>query len=55
MSNTVEAIVVATEVWNTKDGKVIKAVTRNEKGTFLGATNQTKGISLSSLLVGVSR
>lgn len=48
-------IVIATEVWNTKNGEVVKAVARDENGTFLGATNQTSGISISDLLVGTSR
>lgn len=48
-------IVLATEVWNTKNGAVIKAVARDENGTFLGATNQTDSISVPSILVGVSR
>lgn len=48
-------IVLATEVWNTKSGAVVKAVARDEKGTFLGATNQTDAISVPSVLVGVSR
>lgn len=36
--------IVSTETWNTKQGKVAKAVVRTEKGTFLGATNQTKAV-----------
>ncbi len=35
-------IIVRTEKWNTQKGQVIKAVVRDEKGTFLGATNQTQ-------------
>jgi hypothetical protein len=35
-------IIVRTEKWNTKQGPVIKAVVRDEAGTFIGATNQTK-------------
>ncbi len=35
-------VIVATEIWNTSKGKVAKAVVRDEKGTFIGATNQTK-------------
>jgi hypothetical protein len=37
-------MLVATEIWNTKAGKVAKAVVRDEKGTFIGATNQTKAL-----------
>jgi len=37
-------LIVATEIWNTKTGRISKAVVRNPKGTFVGATNQTKGI-----------
>lgn len=37
-------IVVRTEVWN--KGSVVKAVVRNERGQFLGATNQTKPFAL---------
>ena len=36
--------IVSTEVWDTKAGVVSKAVVRNAKGHFIGATNQTKGI-----------
>lgn len=35
-------VIVATEIWNTQKGAVAKAVVRDEKGTFIGATNQTK-------------
>ena len=35
-------VTVRTEIWNTKAGKVAKAVARDERGTFLGATNQTE-------------
>jgi hypothetical protein len=35
-------IIVRTEKWNTKQGPVIKAVVRDEAGTFIGATNQTQ-------------
>ena len=37
-------VIIATEIWNTKAGKVAKAVVRDEKGTFIGVTNQTKVI-----------
>lgn len=48
-------IVIRTEAWNTKTGTVIKAVVRNEKGIFLGATNQTASVrtsAVSPLVVG---
>jgi len=47
MSNIVStpAVVVSTEVWSTKHGKVTKAVVRTPSGTFLGATNQTAAIA----------
>ena len=47
MSNTTPApaVVLSTEVWNTKSGKVVKAVARTTEGTFIGATNQTAAIS----------
>jgi len=37
-------VIVRTETWNTANGKVVKAVARDEAGTFLGATNQTEAI-----------
>ena len=39
-------VTVRTEIWNTKQGKVAKAVARDEFGTFLGATNQTEAIKV---------
>lgn len=48
-------IIIATEVWNTKQGTVVKAVARTDKGIFLGATNQTANISTPFALVGASR
>ena len=38
--------IVSTEVWDTKSGVVSKAVVRDAKGHFIGATNQTKGVPL---------
>jgi len=35
-------VIVATEVWYTSKGQVVKAVVRNVDGQFLGATNQTQ-------------
>lgn len=40
--------IISTETWNTKQGKVAKAVVRNANGTFNGATNQTKGVPVKS-------
>ena len=34
-------LVIATEIWKTRKGKVVKAVVRQENGKFVGATNQT--------------
>lgn len=45
-------IIIRTEAWTTKTGIVIKAVARDQKGTFLGATNQTQAIELAPLVVG---
>ena len=46
-------VIVRTEIWNTKDaGKIVKAVARDERGTFIGATNQTAAILPSVVLVG---
>jgi hypothetical protein len=39
--------IVATEIWNTADGKIAKAAVRDSKGRFLGATNQTKGVKVA--------
>ena len=39
-------IVVRTETWTTKNGRVIKAVVRETDGTFVGATNQTKPVKV---------
>lgn len=39
-------VIVSTEVWDTKSGVVSKAVVRDAKGHFIGATNQTKGVPL---------
>ena len=43
-------VIVATEVWNTSKGAVAKAVVRDAKGTFLGATNQTKALPASKVV-----
>jgi hypothetical protein len=41
-----QRLVVGTEIWNTKSGEGFKAVVRNPNGTFDGATNQTRFISM---------
>jgi hypothetical protein len=41
-------VIVRTEKW----GKVIKAVVRDENGRFMGATNQTKAIPQTLVIVG---
>lgn len=43
-------VTVATEVWNTQKGAVAKAVVRDTKGQFLGATNQTKALPASKVV-----
>ena len=39
-------VIIRTEQWNTKTGKIVKAVARDESGTFIGATNQTDSFVL---------
>lgn len=41
---------VSTEIWNTSKGKVAKAAVRNEKGQFLGVTNQTKATPIGKVV-----
>jgi hypothetical protein len=41
------SLVVRTEVWNTRQGEVAKAVVRTDKGVFVGATNQTAPVALT--------
>jgi hypothetical protein len=43
-------VTVATEVWNTQQGAVAKAVVRDETGKFLGATNQTKALPAKKIV-----
>ncbi len=43
-------VIVNTEVWNRSTGKVAKTVLRNENGTFIGATNQTKEIPTAKVV-----
>ena len=45
MSNATPTVILSTEVWSTREGKVVKAVARTSEGTFLGATNQTAAIA----------
>jgi hypothetical protein len=42
--------VIRTEIWNTKNGPVAKAVVRDEYGTFLGATNQTEALPAKKIV-----
>lgn len=37
-------LVIATEIWKTREGRVVKAVVRDTKGKFIGATNQTSKV-----------
>jgi len=39
-------VIIRTETWSTKIGKVVKAVARDEKGKIVGATNQTANFVL---------
>ena len=41
-------LIIATEIWETQNGRISKAVVRNADGTFDGATNQTKGVRVRS-------
>lgn len=43
-------IVIATEIWKTKKGKVVKAVVRKTDGKFVGATNQTGNVDRIQLV-----
>ena len=43
-------VTVSTEVWNTREGQVVKAVTRNTDGSFNGATNQTAAIKVAKVI-----
>lgn len=43
-------VIVRTEIWNTAQGKVVKAVARDEAGTFLGATNQTEAYKAAKVV-----
>lgn len=43
-------VFVATEIWNTRKGAVAKAVVRDEKGTFLGVTNQTQAVKAAKVV-----
>lgn len=39
-------VIASTEVWNRETGKFAKAVFRDEKGRFIGATNQTSEVKV---------
>lgn len=39
-------IIVRTETWNTKQGKIAKAVVRDDKGKLIGASNQTQSVTV---------
>lgn len=41
-----QRLTIRTEIWNTKSGEGIKAVVRNPNGTFDGATNQTRLVTM---------
>jgi hypothetical protein len=41
-----QRLTIRTEKWNTKSGEGIKAVVRNPNGTFDGATNQTRLVTM---------
>lgn len=41
-----QRLTIRTEIWNTKSGEGIKAVVRNPNGTFDGATNQTRLLTM---------
>jgi hypothetical protein len=45
-------IIVRTEKWNTKTGKIVKAVIRDEKGRILGQTNQVQAVRVRESLIG---
>lgn len=38
------SVLIAAEVWNRKDGAVVKSVVRTEGGRFVGVTNQTREV-----------
>ena len=43
-------VLASTEVWQRNTGKVAKAVFRDEKGRFLGATNQTAEVKVGKVV-----
>jgi hypothetical protein len=45
-------VIVRTEKWNRGGIQVLKAVVRNEDGTFIGATNQTQETPQTLVIVG---
>jgi hypothetical protein len=44
MRRTKPNLIIRTEVWETGEGVVTKAVVRDLKGHFVGATNQTAAV-----------
>ena len=40
-------VIASTEVWDRSTGRVAKAVFRDEKGRFIGATNQTSEVKVA--------
>lgn len=42
--------IIRTETWNTKAGRVAKAVARNTDGTFDGSTNQTAAVKAAKVV-----
>lgn len=45
-------VIVRTEKWNVQGTPVIKAVVRDERGMFIGATNQTQATPQTLVIVG---
>lgn len=43
-------VILSTEVWNTANGTVAKAVARDIKGRILGATNQTAAVKAAKVV-----
>lgn len=46
------SLVVRTEVWNSPQGPIAKAVVRTTDGRIVGATNQTAPVNPALLIVG---
>lgn len=45
-------VIVRTEKWNRNGVQVVKAVVRDERGMFIGATNQTQETPQSLVIIG---